>query len=610
MQKGAQVTDALLHPSGTWATAILTGPVGREESTRGVRKNVLRAWTVDGSAEHELLADPEPAAGYELSGGVHSWNATGERCVVITRRSVPVIVTVDESLRVTGVVDVPVPEGKSWSSPAWSPDGASFVVVAGCRELWLCDAHGVDARCIYDHSDFVFDATWWQSQPAFISWNRPDMPWTHSNIVDARRRTISSASGVSHQQPRASADGRLLGMVSDVEGHSNVRVIDADGHLVFTVTDECDHASTSWGPGARTWSFNASASHVAFTRNEDGFGSLNVVNLESGEVVRLGNGVHGCVSWVGDTVVALRSGAKTPQQMVAYDVSDLSATKRSMLCDPDGARWRDADVSPWLVEPTVHRCAGEAGEIPFRLYKSPSSRGVLICWIHGGPNDQWQVTFRPRLSYWLSRGCDIAVVDHRGSSGHGRAFLDALNGGWGVRDAHDALSVLDHLWSAGEYSAGRTVLMGGSAGGLTVLSMLVQRPGVAAAAVVSYPVVDLFSLANGDDPFETHHVPTLVGAASAHDEVLHERSPLSSASSLTDVPLLVFHGSDDAVVPLSQSIALHDVVEAAGGTIRLEVMSGEGHGFSNPEAIDHEYVVTSEFLAECGLGLATEPESR
>ena len=127
---------------------------------------------------------------------------------------------------------------------------------------------------------------------------------------------------------------------------------------------------------------------------------------------------------------------------------------------------------------------------------------------------------------------------------------------------------------------------------------------------MSYPVVDLFALAHGDDPFETHYVPTLVGADSADDTMLHERSPLNNASSIALVPLLVFHGSDDTVVPLTQSLVLHDAVETAGGVIRLEVMSGEGHGFSSPEAIDHEYAVTSEFLAECGLNLATEPEPR
>lgn len=604
VQKGSQVTDPLIHPSGRWVSAILATVNG------ATRRHSLWAWTVDGATAHELISEPEPAAGYELSGGVHAWNSTGDRCVIVTRRSGPVIATMNDELELTGVVEVPVPEGKSWSTPAWAPDGAAFVVVADWREVWLCDSMGVEARCIYDHSDFVFDPTWWNGVPTFTAWDRPNMPWTESAVINARRMTIAASANVSHQQARVSSDGQLLGMLSDRKGHTNLSVIDREGREVFALDEPYDHAPATWGPGTRTWSFDSTHSHVAFTRNEGGFGSLNVVDLSNGHVTRLGNGVHGCVSWVGDTVVAVRSGARTTQQVVAYDVSEMTAKpeqwkpRRLVLCDPDVDRWRDPDVAHWLVEPTVRLCRTEHGDIPFRLYECPQSSGSLICWIHGGPNDQWQVTFRPRLTYWLSRGFDIAVVDHRGTTGHGRAFVDALNGGWGELDALDALAVLDDLCSTDTYSPHQTVLMGGSAGGLTVLAMLGLRQNAVAAAVVSYPVVDLSALARGDDPFESHHVPSLVGATSVDDDVLVQRSPLQRASSIASVPLLVFHGSADKVVPLEQSLTLHDAVEAAGGKIRLEVMSGEGHGFSNPDAIDHEYVVTSEFLAECGLNLS------
>ncbi|MBM3638968.1 MAG: S9 family peptidase [Actinobacteria bacterium] len=610
VQKGSQVTDSQMHPSGRWASAILT------TVENGVRRHSLWMWAVDGSSAHELLVDPEPAAGYELSGGVHEWNIAGDRCAVVTRAGAPIIAAVNDDLVLTAVLEVPVPEGKSWSTPAWAPDGQSFVVIADWREVWLCDSNGIDARCIYDHSDFVFDPTWWNGVPTFTAWDRPQMPWTESAVVNARRESVVSLTNVSHQQARSSADGRVLGVISDRSGYSNMSVINADGSELFALKESYEHAPATWGPGARTWCFNSEHSHIAFTRNENGFGSLNVADLSTGEVTRLGNGVHGCVSWVGDTIVAVRSGARTPQQMVAYDVRHLSLTpeewksKRTILCDPDGERWRATDIAQWLVEPIVDRCHTAHGDIPFRLYESPRTSGALICWIHGGPNDQWQVTFRPRLNFWLSRGFDIAVLDHRGSTGHGRAFLDSLNGGWGDRDAVDALAVLDHLCSTGNYTTRRTVLMGGSAGGLTVLAMLAQRPAVAGAAVVSYPVVDLLALAHGDDPFETHHVPLLVGATSVDDEVLTERSPLRHATNVASVSLLVFHGTEDKVVPLEQSLALLDAVESAGGVIRLEVMTGEGHGFSNPDAIDHEYAVTCEFLAEYGLNLSAEPGAR
>ena len=40
-----------------------------------------------------------------------------------------------------------------------------------------------------------------------------------------------------------------------------------------------------------------------------------------------------------------------------------------------------------------------------------SPAGRTLCWIHGGPTDQWQVEFMPRIAYWWSRGWDVLVPD-------------------------------------------------------------------------------------------------------------------------------------------------------------------------------------------------------
>ena len=58
----------------------------------------------------------------------------------------------------------------------------------------------------------------------------------------------------------------------------------------------------------------------------------------------------------------------------------------------------------------------------------------------------------------------------------------------------------------------RTVLIGGSAGGFTVLGVLrTTRVRLAAAAVVAYPVADLADLAERSHRFERHYTRTLVG---------------------------------------------------------------------------------------------------
>jgi dipeptidyl aminopeptidase/acylaminoacyl peptidase len=140
--------------------------------------------------------------------------------------------------------------------------------------------------------------------------------------------------------------------------------------------------------------------------------------------------------------------------------------------------------------------------------------------------------------------------------------------------------------------------MGSSAGGLAVLNALGTSRTLAAGAVVSFPVVDLAQLMQGSDPFETHYMPRLIGAHDAGDPLLTQRSPLSRAHVIAGTPLLVFHGDNDTLVPLSHSEQLRDVVNSAGGAVRLEVMHGAGHGFGDPLHIIREYSMTEEFLHE------------
>jgi dipeptidyl aminopeptidase/acylaminoacyl peptidase len=49
-------------------------------------------------------------------------------------------------------------------------------------------------------------------------------------------------------------------------------------------------------------------------------------------------------------------------------------------------------------------------------------------------------------------------------------------------------------------------------------------------------------------------------------------------------------------VPLIHSERLQNVVCAAGGSVRLEIMPGEGHGFRDPLNVIREYSFTEEFL--------------
>lgn len=585
-----EVTDPLVRPGGEWVSGVHAGGTGDDATV------ALRMWSVTDDRIIDLLVDPAPVTGRGSSGGAHTWHHTGGAVYVVTRSAGVVEVRVDDAEGtpvVTGVRPLALDPARAWSTPSVSADGRALLVVADWRELWEVTLDAGRATLVAAARDgYLVDA----DGPARRAhgWERPHMAWTMSGLTDR-----DPVEGVSVQQPRSTRDGATRGHISDASGVANV-VLEAD-HIVgerTVIDDGCEHGGPVWGPGQRTWCPSPDGRRVAFTRNEAGHGALWVLDRETGGRSLLGRGVHGCLSWEGTTLAAHRTGARTPPEVVVYDMARPDGAGHRRLVAPADPRWYGDDARAEMVEPALHHAPdGEGGSVPFRLYRARRAHGGLIVWVHGGPTDQWQVSFRARHLHWLSRGWSIAVVDHRGTTGWGRAFAIALHGRWGEADARDVAASIAHLRNEHGYAPGATVLMGGSAGGLSALNAIRTSPGAVAGAVLSYPVVDLGEILDGDDPFESHHMPALIGAASRDDAVIRERSPHSHGGELAGTPMLVFHGDADTSVPVVHSERLRDAVNSAGGSCELVVLRGEGHGFRSRDNIETEFLLTERFLS-------------
>ena len=351
------------------------------------------------------------------------------------------------------------------------------------------------------------------------------------------------------------------------------------------VDEPFEHAGPTWGMGQRSFAVAPDGERVAFTRNERGFGRLCVVEVATGSVREIGRGVHGQVGWVGDHVVALRSGARTPTQVVAYDTRDWG---RTVLAVGPVTAWDAAD----LPEPELVEVEHDGTVLHARRYVAGNGR--TLCWVHGGPTDQWQVEFMPRIAYWWGQGYDVLVPDPRGSTGHGRRYQQALQGEWGRLDVDDVAAIVADSHAHGRSEPDRTVLMGSSSGGLAVLGVLGRHDGLAAGGVVLYPVTDLVVLAEESHRFEAHYTIGLVGPLIDH-RLYRERSPLSYADAIR-VPLLVMHGDADPVVPFESTVAFADRIRTAGGDVELHLFEGEGHGFRTPANRRADYELTAAFL--------------
>lgn len=595
---GGDITDVRVRPGGLWISAVHT------TSSAAGKHSILRVWHVVSGATVDILMDPQPATGRGLSGGVHRWSDDGSQIVIALRDGGLAVcaVTTDKPDVVDVVTTEVVANEGSYSTPVFSRvhDGV-WAIRDWCDVVLLRrSVNGPWIHEQYEHGgDFAWDVDEWNGAPIFHTWNRPEMPWTYSRI-----HNVYDKKNVAVQQPRVSSNKRAVGYLCDEDGVLNLTVV-RDGHITV-IEDSSEHGGPTWGPGSRSWCFNSDGSMVAYTRNEDGYGSLWIRAVgNAGAPLMVGKAVHGCLSWEGNTLAAIRSGARAAPEVVSYNMVSLllpqaMAPTRKTIAFAGDSRWHDDVVKDELVEPTVIHVPDS--DVVVRLYVPRTPNGVLLSWAHGGPTDQWQVSFMPRLGYWLSRGYTIAVIDYRGTTGYGRASQQQLDGQWGEGDAHDVVNATRFVQSEYKYRPEHTVFIGASAGALAVLEAIVIAHGkesfdpIAAGIVVSYPVVDLRALAQTDDPFEAHYVPRLVGATSFEDPLWDTRSPHNHPHQLATVPLLVFHGDSDTVVPLQQSETLRDAVTSVGGEVSLHVMPGEGHGFRNVRNQEDEYRLTEEFL--------------
>jgi dipeptidyl aminopeptidase/acylaminoacyl peptidase len=243
----------------------------------------------------------------------------------------------------------------------------------------------------------------------------------------------------------------------------------------------------------------------------------------------------------------------------------------------------------------------KAGRIHGILYTPNHSEFVdeglppVILHVHSGPTSQVQANFSADTAFFTSRGFAYLSVNYRGSTGFGRNYREALDSNWGVSDVEDTLSAVDFLQGSGRVDPNRIVLKGSSAGGFTVLNTLIRYPGKFKAAICAYGVANLSTIVEETFKFESHYYDSLIGPLHESRELMRERSPIFKAEAIRD-PILLFHGAEDPVVPISQTEEIVQKLIQNGTPYQYVRFENEGHGWRSGETLEAYYRTIEEFL--------------
>jgi dipeptidyl aminopeptidase/acylaminoacyl peptidase len=425
---------------------------------------------------------------------------------------------------------------------------------------------------------------------AWTCWDHPNMPWDGTELWlaplgdTADARLVSGGPDESVFQPEWDPVGRLH-FVSDRAGWWNL--YRDEGEVVAQLTDEeAELAHPQWLFGGSTYAFLADGS-IACVRCDRGEERLFLLEpgaeqLRDLELPYTSFGFPS-LSSRGTSVAFAAASPARETAVVLFDVASRECEEVRTAAEEsvDGGY---VSIPRAIVFPT------SGGETANGFYYPPTNANFeapegelppLIVQSHGGPTSHATPALDREFLFWTSRGFGVVDVNYRGSSGYGRPYRQRLRGGWGVVDTDDCIAATRHLADSGDADGERLAIRGGSAGGYATLCALVFHDDFATGASY-YGVADTETLAEDTHKFESRYLDGLIGPYPERADLYRERSPIHFVERLR-VPVILFQGLEDEVVPPSQAETMVAALRQNGVPHAYLAFAGEAHGFRRAE---------------------------
>jgi len=536
---------------------------------------------------------------------------------------------------------------------AWAHDGRHLLYLqdTGGDENWRL--HDVDTATMERRDLTPFDGV--QARIVAMERKFPTDVLVGLNRDNPQLHDVYRLDLVTGELTKEEENPGFIGWVADAQLAVRAAVApQPDGSLVVLVRDTPD---ADWRPLLTVPSDDALTSDlIGFS--EDGRSVLGVssVGANTGRLVRIDVSTGAEEVLAADpeadvSDVRVHPDTREPQivtllknrsEYVVLDPSvadDLAAIRALHPGDPTFAGADDADAT-WLVGFT-----NDAGAVPFFAYDRASRTGRFlfehqpalsryelasmepfsftardgltvhgyitfppaadrsglptVLNVHGGPwaRDTWG--FDPEAQWLANRGYLCVQVNYRGSTGYGKAFVNAGDREWGGRMQDDLTDAVAFVTGQGWADPARVAIYGGSYGGYAALAGAAFTPDLFCCAVDIVGPSNLKTLIETIPPYWAPMISQFhrrVGDPVADADFLWSRSPLSRAGDIR-IPLLIAQGANDPRVKQAESEQIVAALAAAGIDHEYLLFPDEGHGFAKPGNRLKFYAAAEGFLA-------------
>jgi dipeptidyl aminopeptidase/acylaminoacyl peptidase len=470
----------------------------------------------------------------------------------------------------------------------WSKDGAAFYVLSNERDERFMDLYRYDAKTYARTRLYQNDGG---HDVRAVS---PDEKW----IALGKARTTADSDVWLHQV--GTQEPKHLTAHQGIAQYSVAGFDPASGALYVLTNDGSEFTRVvRYTPPAwkleevekADWditstAFSRTGAYRVTTLNEDGRTAVRLHDTKAGTQVALPKLPEGTI----DSVVISRSekrmaffhdGDRSPQSLYVYELAAKKATRLTDNLNPQ------VDPEDLVDSQKVSFKSFDGLEIPSILYKphqaTPENKAPALVFVPGGPGGQSYRGYISFVQYLVNHGYVVLGVNHRGSSGYGKAFFTADDQKHGKEPLRDCLEARKYLASLPYVDGSRVGIIGASYGGYVTLAALAFHPEAFAVGVDAFGVSNwLRSLKDMPPHWESFREALYqeIGDPVKQEAMLREISPLFHAERIRK-PLLVLQGANDPRVLKSETDALVEAVKKSQVPVEYIVLADEGHGFSN-----------------------------